>query len=143
MAELLTVGKIAEATGLSKKSVRYYESEGLIPKAERSAVGYRLYSKAVISRLRFIQKAKAIGFSLDDIRGIFELSHRGRPCCDQVVNWSEKKISELDDQIRFLQQLRSKISEYQEKWKAEGRGTKKVPEAEICALIESVDANVG
>lgn len=134
----LTVGKVAEATGLSKKSIRYYESERLIPRAERSAVGYRLYPPEVLARLRFIQKAKAIGFSLDDIRGILELSERGRPCCNQVVVWSEKKLSELDDQIRFLQQLRKKIAEYQEKWKKRG-APKTVPESEICALIESIE----
>jgi DNA-binding transcriptional MerR regulator len=134
----LTVGKIAEATGLSRKSIRYYESERLIPKAERSAVGYRLYPPEVLTRLKFIQKAKAIGFSLEDIRGILELSERGRPCCNQVVVWSDKRLSELDEQIKFLQQLRGKISEYQEKWKTKGT-SKKVPESEICALIESIE----
>lgn len=136
MGELMTIGKIAEITGLSRKSIRYYEDEGLIGKAERSAVGYRLYSESVLTRLRFIQKAKAIGFSLEDIRGILELSRRGRPCCEQVVNWSEKKISELDEQIKFLIQLRSKISEYQVKWKGKGG---RVSEAEICGLIESIE----
>lgn len=137
MAELMTIGKIAEITGLSRKSIRYYEDEGLISKAERSAVGYRLYPEAILTRLRFIQKAKAIGFSLEDIRGILELSRRGKPCCDQVVGWSEKKISELDEQIKFLTQLRSKITEYQVKWKGKGG---RLPEAEICGLIESIES---
>jgi MerR family copper efflux transcriptional regulator len=134
----LSVGKIAEATGLSKKSIRYYEAEGLIPKAERSAVGYRLYPPEVLTRLNFIQKAKAIGFSLDDIRGVLDLSKRGQPCCNQVVVWSDKRLSELDEQIKFLQQLRTKISEYQKKWKTKG-SPKTVPESEICALIESIE----
>lgn len=138
MTEQLTIGKLAEETGLSRKSIRYYESQGLIPKAGRSLAGYRLYSPEVIHRMKFIQKAKSIGFSLDEIRQLLDLTRHGKPCCDHVFRWSEHKLSELDQQIKFLQDLRARLSDYQEKWKdqstAEG-----MPDAEICGLIESVE----
>ena len=138
MEKTLTIGQVAEQTGLSRKSLRYYEKEGLIPEAERSLSDYRLYDPAIVSRLRFIQKAKAIGFSLEEVRRILELTDQGKPCCDQVFTWSEQKLADLDEQIRFLQGLRTKLLEYQSKWKHQSE-TNTVPEADICGLIESVE----
>lgn len=132
-----TIGQLAEKTGLSRKSIRYYEKEKLIPKAERSRADYRLYEADVIERLRFIQKAKTIGFSLDEIRQILTLSLRGKSCCDRVYAWSEHKLAELDEQIRFLQALRGRLQQHRDKWKRQTK-SRAVPEAEICGLIESV-----
>lgn len=134
----LTIGQLAELTGLSRKSIRYYEKEGLIPEAERSLSDYRLYDLTIVSRLRFIQKAKAIGFTLEETRRILELADQGKPCCDDVFAWSEQKLAELDEQIRFLQSLRAKLKEYQSRWKHQSK-TGTVPESDICGLIESVE----
>lgn len=133
-----TIGRLAEETGLSRKSIRYYEKEKLIPKAERSRADYRLYKADVIVRLRFIQKAKAIGYSLDEIRQILTLSQQGKSCCDRAYAWSEQKLSELDEQIRFLKGLRGRLQEHREQWKRQ-RNSRSLPEADICGLIESVD----
>ena len=134
----LTVGRLAELTGLSRKSIRYYEQEKLIPKAARSPSGYRLYDPKVIERLAFIQKAKAIGFHLNDIRRILELTDRGKPCCDKVFEWSDKRLQELDEQIKFLTELRKKIVHYQQRWKLQTQAPT-MPEAEICKLIATVE----
>lgn len=133
-----TIGRLAEKTGLSRKSIRYYEKEKLIPRAERSRADYRLYEADVMERLRFIQKAKTIGFSLDEIRQILALSLQGKSCCDRVYAWSEQKLAELDEQIRFLQALRGRLQQHREEWKRQTRN-RTVPEAEICSLIESVE----
>jgi len=138
MSKPLTIGRLAELSGLSRKSIRYYEQERLIPKANRSPSGYRLYNPAVLERLRFIQKAKAIGFSLDDIRRILDLTDKGRPCCDQVFEWSEKRLENLDEQIKFLTELRKRIVHYQRRWKEQTRAPT-VPEAEMCKLIAEVE----
>lgn len=141
MEKHLTVGRLAKHTGLSAKSIRYYEQEKLIPKANRSVSGYRLYGPKVIERLRFIQKAKSIGFSLEDIRRILELTDRGKPCCNNVVEWSEKRLHELDEQIRFLTGLRERIVLYQRQWKQQTKGSPSsaISEAEICGLIQAVE----
>jgi len=136
MDEFLTVGEIAQKSGLSRKSIRYYEAEKLIPKARRSHSGYRLYTPDVLERLRFIQKAKAIGFSLSDIRTVLQLADRGRPCCSHVLNWSEVKLAELDEQIRFLTELRNRLSHYQKLWKKTPEAN--LSDAEICSLIEQI-----
>lgn len=138
MEKQLTVGKLAKSIGLSAKSIRYYEKEKLIPRAARSTAGYRLYGPDVVARLRFIQKAKAIGFSLDDIRRILQLTDKGKPCCEQVFAWSDRKIRELDEQIKFLTGLKKKVQHYQRRWQQE-RQASRFPEADICGLIEEVE----
>lgn len=138
MEKPLTVGRVAELTGLSRKSIRYYEQERLIPRPSRSPSGYRLYDPKILERLKFIQKAKAIGFALDDIRRILELTDRGKPCCDNVYQWSEKKVGELEEQIKFLSGLRKKLLHYRRQWQQELQASA-MPESEICRLIESVE----
>jgi len=138
MEKALTVGQLSDLTGLSRKSIRYYEQEKLIPEADRSNAGYRLFPPKVVQRLQFIKKAKAIGFSLDEIRTILELSQKGQPCCDKVFLWTEEKIARIDEQINFLQGLREKIAHYQKKWKRGGKPSVP-PESEICELIESIE----
>lgn len=146
MEKTLTVGRVAEITGLSRKSIRYYEEERLIPKAARTATGYRNYKPAVIERLKFIQKAKAIGFHLDDIRRMLELTDKGQPCCDKVFEWSEKRLLELDEQIRFLTELKKKIIHHQDKWRLQKQKPtqiQRLPESEICGLIAEVEIPEG
>ncbi len=135
----LTVGRLAKITGLSPKSIRYYEQEKLIPKASRTTAGYRLYSPKIIERLTFIQKAKAIGFSLDDVRRILDLADRGKPCCDKVFEWSERRLHELDEQIQFLSNLKERLTRYRSEWGSRPRTSAVMPEAEICGLIEKVE----
>lgn len=138
MEKELTIGQISKVTGLSRKSIRYYEKENLIPKASRSLAGYRLYTPKVVNRLSFIQKAKTIGFTLVEIRGILELSHSGKPCCNQVVSWTDKKLAQIDEQVKYLQQLKEKIIYYQKKWN-KGKERPILPESEICGLLESIE----
>jgi MerR family mercuric resistance operon transcriptional regulator len=66
----LTIGHLADASGLHLETVRYYERRGLLPKPPRSASGYRLFPIEAAQRLRFIQRAKELGFSLKRDRGI-------------------------------------------------------------------------
>jgi len=138
MENRLTIGKLAKLTGLSRKSIRYYEQEKLIPTAERSMNDYRLYTPKVIERLLFIKKARDIGFSLSEIRTILELSQTGRPCCDKVFSWTEEKLAKIDEQILLLQKLKKKINSYRRKWK-KGSKDSLLPESEICKLIESIE----
>ena len=113
-------------------------SEKIIPKARRSHTGYRIYDDTIIERLKFIQKAKAIGFHLDDIRRFLELTDKGKPCCNKVQEWSEKRLQELDEQIKFISNLRDRLAHYQEQWKSQPSRKSKFPESEICELIQSV-----
>jgi len=72
-----TIGKAAKRAGLSVDTLRYYEREGLLPSPRRTASSYRLYDEAAIARLRFINRAKVLGFTLAEIRELLQLNDGG------------------------------------------------------------------
>ena len=89
MASLL-IGEVAERTGLSAPTIRYYESIGLVKPPARSEAGYRRYSDTTVEELRFIKKAQALGFSLDEIAEILKLSRAGRRPCSHVLDLAHR-----------------------------------------------------
>lgn len=78
---MLRIGQLANRTGFTPKTLRYYEELGLVQPDGRSESGYRLYSDAAIDRLRFVNRARAVGLRLEDIRRILEISDEGRTPC--------------------------------------------------------------
>src|SRR6058998_3605207 len=83
MAGLL-IGEVAKRAGVSAPTVRYYEEVGLLTRAPRSSAGYRRYADGTIEELRFIRKAQALGFSLEEIGEILKLSRAGRTPCSHL-----------------------------------------------------------
>ncbi|HKU98654.1 MAG TPA: helix-turn-helix domain-containing protein [Vineibacter sp.] len=79
---MLPIGALAKRADVPVETIRYYEREGLLPAPERSRAGYRLYRAADAERLRFIRRARDLGFSLDDIRQLLGLAGRAAPCDD-------------------------------------------------------------
>ena len=69
----MKIGELAERSGLAASAIRYYEQQGLLPKASRSANGYRVYSETSLERLHLIQIGQNLGFALDTIRGVLSL----------------------------------------------------------------------
>jgi DNA-binding transcriptional MerR regulator len=116
----MTVKEVAESVGLPSRTIRYYDRIGLVKADERTAAGYRLYSLEDEGKLRFIRRAKALGFSLEDIRGLMDAAERG--CCDQVVPEVERllgqKVMEIDARIAELSAFRERLVSY-----SEGRGS--------------------
>ena len=100
--------------GLPERTVRYYDRIGLVSAKVRSPSGYRLYSPEEEGKLRFIRRAKALGFSLEDIRGLLAAADRG--CCDEVMpqveRLLEKKVKEIDTQIAELSGFRERLMAY-------------------------------
>ncbi len=105
----LTIGKVASSAGLSIDTVRYYEREGLLEKPARTASGYRHYSSDVISRLRFIQQAKELGFSLSEIRELLALRVTPGKSCADVRAHAEHKIADVDRRIASLRRVRGAL----------------------------------
>lgn len=116
----MTVKQVAESVGLPSRTIRYYDRIGLVPADERSPAGYRIYSSEDEGKLRFIRRAKALGFSLEDIRGLIDAAERG--CCDDVVpeveRLLEQKVQEIDARIAELTEFRERLVSY-----AAGRGS--------------------
>ena len=107
----LTIGKLATAAGVGIDTVRFYERAGLLKKPQRTAAGYRLYAGSDVARLRFIRRAKALGFSLDEIAELLRLNDGGgrrgavRALAGQRLAEIEQKLAELSrmrDTLRHL-----------------------------------------
>jgi MerR family copper efflux transcriptional regulator len=99
----MNIGQLAEQTGVSADTLRYYEREGLIEPPARAANGYRSYRDADAQRVRFVRSAQALGFSLAEIRGILPQFHSGRMDRRAIEAQLQAKISEIDGHIRQMQ----------------------------------------
>jgi MerR family copper efflux transcriptional regulator len=97
-----TIGRLAREAAINLETVRYYEHEGLLPKAPRSASGYRLFSPDSIRRLRFIKRAQELGFSLKEIRELLALRLSPRTTSAEIRKRAEVKIADIEGKIKSL-----------------------------------------
>ena len=98
----MKIGELSRATGLSPKTIRFYEAEGLIPDPPRTGSGYRAYAEPDVARLGFIIKAKRLGLSLSEIKGILKLHERSEPTCVHVRSLLEEKVAQIETVIQDL-----------------------------------------
>lgn len=129
MSNALTVGAVARHIGIRPSAVRFYERQGLVA-SERLANGYRVYDKAALSALRFICRAKALGFSLTEIGEILEVKRGGTEPCDCVKALIDRNLQEINARIGALSRLRRQLRALSER-PARSSG----PEG-ICPIIE-------
>lgn len=115
MAGLL-IGEVAQRAGVSAPTIRYYEEIGLLAKPSRSATGYRRYSESTVQELRFIRKAQALGFSLDEIGDILKLSRSGELPCSHVRSLAHQHLAAVEERIQQLQQFRDELATEVTKW---------------------------
>lgn len=121
-AGLMQIGDVAERTGLSLRTVRYYEEAGLVAPLERSAGGFRLYSEAQCKRLEFVKRLKPLGFSLEEMRELLELLDTVQdaphddpvraqlaPFAESIETQCRRLRSELRDATRLAEHLRAAI----------------------------------
>src|SRR3990172_2742724 len=106
---MLTIGKVAAQAGVGVDTVRFYEQAGLLKKAMRTAAGYRLYENGEVARLRFIRRAKALGFSLEEIRELLALNDGGgRRRSVRAI--AERRLAELEQRIEELDRIRQTLA---------------------------------
>lgn len=106
----MNISQAAKATGLSSKTIRYYEQQGIIPAAQRTANGYRFYGTSQLEMLSFIKRARGMGFSLEQSRELLQLSRDPSRTSAEVKQKAEQHIDQIDQQIEQLQQMRSVLS---------------------------------
>lgn len=106
----LRIGELADAVGVSTKTIRYYESIDLLGEPPRSASGYRLYDDAAVERLQFIRDAQVTGLSLTEIASILELKDLGTRSCSHTKDLLNRHLDDLDAQIRTLKSARTTLS---------------------------------
>jgi len=105
----MNIGQTAEASGVTAKMIRYYESIGLISAASRTGSGYRQYSAKDVQTLRFIKRSRDLGFSIERIKTLLSLwQDRGRQSA-VVKQLAQGYIAELEDDIRKLQSIRDQL----------------------------------
>ena len=104
-APRLTIGRVARAAGVGIDTIRYYEREGLLPEPERRLSGYRDYTPDAVTRLRFIRRAKELGFTLEEIRELLALSADRERGVRGVKQRAEARLVEIERRIRELKRV--------------------------------------
>jgi DNA-binding transcriptional MerR regulator len=106
------IHELARITGVSAKTIRYYESIGLMPAPERAENNYRRYTPAAIERLRYIVSARSLGFRLVDIGEFLAARDQGTLPCQRVLDSANQQIANLDQRIADLLTLRDALSHF-------------------------------
>ena len=111
----MNIGTAAETTGVPAKTIRYYESIGLIPPATRAENGYRHYTEFDVETLRFIQHSRRLGFSVKDVGNLLELwGDKDRSSAD-VKALALQQISEVEQRIKELETIRRTLIDLTER----------------------------
>lgn len=105
-----SIGRAAQISGITPRMVRHYESLGLIPKAARTVGDYRVYNANDLHSLRFIRRARGLGFSMKEIAYLLGLWRNQRRASEQVKRLALKHVAELDRKIVDLQSMRAALA---------------------------------
>lgn len=132
---LLSIGEVAKASGVSRDAIRYYERLGLLPKAARTAAGYRRYPEGVMRRLALVRNAQRFGFSLTEIAGFLRVRDGGGKPCQAVRAAGERMLKAVDAQIAELQAARQQMNSTLRMW---GRMLDRTPAGQQAHLLEAL-----
>jgi DNA-binding transcriptional MerR regulator len=105
----MRIGELAGRLRLNPRTLRFYESVGLLPEPDRTPGGYRDYRAADLERVRFIKSAQRLGLSLDDIKEILAFKDRDELPCDYVLAVIDREADALDQRIAELERLRKEL----------------------------------
>jgi MerR family transcriptional regulator, mercuric resistance operon regulatory protein len=107
----IAIGILSKRTGTNVETIRYYERAGLLPTPRRSPGGYRLYGTPHLKRLNFVRRARALGFSIDEVRTLLKLAdERKRPCAD-VRMVAEGHLADVRTKIADLKAMEQVLKE--------------------------------
>lgn len=107
----MKIGELGQRTEVNTKTIRYYESIGLLDEPARTASGYRDYDDEAVERLRFIRDAQATGLSLSEVASVLELKGAGETSCAHTSSLLERHLVDIDEQIARLQQAREALAD--------------------------------
>ncbi len=111
----MNIGKLAKRSGVSAKTIRYYESIGLLPPASRAANGYRVFEENDLRTLRFIQQARGLGFSVSDVLHLLSLWRDQGRASSEVKSLARRHIEEVEARIRDLEAMREVLRDLAER----------------------------
>ncbi len=105
----MTRGELAKTCDINPETVRYYEQQGLVAAVKRTEAGYRLFDDETARRIRFIKRAQAAGFTLEEIKGLLAIQHDPEGTAGSVWQIVDVKIADIDARIRALQMMRQTL----------------------------------
>lgn len=105
----LRIGALARRAGVAVDTIRYYERRGLLRPAGRTPSRYRLYGSDAVGRLRFIRRARGLGFSLEQIGELLALQVGGDAPCDGARRQAQMRLAEVELRIRHLEEMRRSL----------------------------------
>ena len=123
MERRLTIGRVAKASGVAAKTIRYYEQIGVLPAPSRGVSGYRLYDERGVERLRFIHRARSLGLPLQHLKALMNTLNGGprpplRPRLRALVR---EQLNAVNDQIAELELLRQQLEQVFERMQSPAR----------------------
>lgn len=128
----MTIGQLAKQAGVNIETVRFYERRRLLTPSSRKPSGYRLYSPADLSRLRFIKQAQTWGFSLHEVEELLNLRVQSSASCQQVKQRTQAKLAQVEKKIDDLERLAKGLRKLT-------RSCEKGEMTEYCPILKSVE----
>lgn len=132
---VMTIGKLAKASGVGIETIRFYEKEGLLEEPARRVSGYREYGQGVVPRLLFIRRAKELGFTLAEIKDLLALRLERKASCSKVKQQAEAKIADIEAKMKSCRMKRALV-------KLTDACDERAPTSE-CPILGALDRNNG
>lgn len=133
----MNIGAAARQSGVPAKTIRYYESVGLIEQADRTASGYRVYSRHDVETLRFVQRARSLGFSVEEVGNLLALWRDRSRSSAEVKALATHRVTEIDRKMAELAEMRETLTHLMEGCHGDSR-----PECPILLGLAGTPANV-
>jgi Hg(II)-responsive transcriptional regulator len=132
--QILTTGQLAKQAHVNRETVRYYERRRLLQRPPRSITGYRVFSSDALTRLRFIRRAKMLGFSLEEIKDLLTLRVRSIDTCDRVQKRALVKIADIERKIGALREMKRALADLV-------AACARRHKTDECPILDSLEAN--
>lgn len=132
MANNMKIGEVAKASGVGIETIRYYERRQLLPKPQRTASGYRMYSEDTLQQLAFVRRAQRLGFSLDEVSRLLDLQHGGSKA--EVRELARHKLTLVEEKLRDLQNMQATLKGLVDRCSGRGR-------VEGCPILHALTAD--
>ncbi|MFT6632757.1 MAG: MerR family mercuric resistance operon transcriptional regulator [Bacteriovoracaceae bacterium] len=108
MKEKLTIGKLAQASGVGIETIRFYERKELIRQPKKQS-SFRFYPPDLIERIKFIKRAQELGFTLKEVKELLDLKIKNQAKCSDVLDKTNKKILEINEKIKDLKKMKKSL----------------------------------
>jgi DNA-binding transcriptional MerR regulator len=141
MSQGIQIGKVAERTGLSVDTIRFYQKIGLIKQPVRSEGGFRLFTDAELKDLAFVKKAQELGFSLTETKQLTILNQEHDHTCSQVRDLLAGKLRDVREKATQLLRLEAELNKALRKCNRDLRAHKRSAHGECCPVLKALDAD--